>query len=176
MDTPAARRRRLLEVLNPGGSITYPHLDRAVSLAMTYGWQVEPALVHRVRPVAASQRTRTIYTTPIVGDSELALFVHEGGHIEDSVANGRRHQAPHASDVGYLISVDAEIAAWRWAMPVIGWRWNKTMQATMETALRSYARYLETADERRAMDAVIADGFELSRHIIRVGPPERKRA
>ena len=56
-------------------------MDRAIDLAVTYQWSVRPAGNMQV----SAQRSRfTIFTTPMYGDAELALFIHEGGHLQDS--------------------------------------------------------------------------------------------
>ena len=59
-------------MLNPGGTITYAHLDRAVDLAVRY--ELNLALVSDWRRAAACSATRTIETPPIYDDAELALF------------------------------------------------------------------------------------------------------
>jgi hypothetical protein len=162
------RRRELQIVLNPSGAITYPHLGRAVDLALYYWWTVAPADEHQVGIKGYShQATRTIYTMPIRGDAELALFVHEGGHLEDQDADNRRHSH---RDGARMISIEAEVVAWRFAMRRLGWRWNRTMQDSMVVCLQTYGTYIETPDERHAVEALIADGHDQARHVVRIQP------
>ena len=82
------QRRHALSVLNPGGTITYAHLDRAVDLAVRY--ELNLALVSDWRRAAACSATRTIETPPIYDDAELALFAHELGHLENPVSRADR--------------------------------------------------------------------------------------
>ena len=53
--TPSGKRRHALSVLNPGGTITYAHLDRAVDLAVRY--ELNLALVSDRRRAAACSAT-----------------------------------------------------------------------------------------------------------------------
>lgn len=158
------RRRDVLDVLDPARSIQYAHLDRAVGLAIIHGWNVKPCRPGYVR---ASYSERTIWTTPIAGDTELAAFAHEGGHVED--VTDRPGVVIERDGIRWVCDFESELNAWRFALRVLGYRWNDTMNRFMSDCLWSYRPgYVGTWENRRAMDALIAEGAELAKHYVRI--------
>lgn len=150
----AQGRQDIEAVLNPRRAITYTHVDRAVTLAISYKWNVAPA--DKIDNMKAVHSTRTIYSTPIYGDKELASFAHEGGHVEDPDWGLR----PHDDWDGYRNSFDGELFAWRFAMQLLGHhRWNRVMNSHMNDCLWSYRPdYVRNAENRLAMEMLVAEG------------------
>jgi hypothetical protein len=151
--TDREQRQHVLSVLDPRRTITYKHLDRAVGLAVHHEWNLEGISDREL--ATAYLETRTIKTTPIYGDVELAIFCHEGGHLEAPVAD--------------RTSMESEFAAWRWAMNAIGHRWNGAMAREMEACLKSYHPLrVKTYPDLLAMQGVIAEGHEFAKHTVRI--------
>jgi hypothetical protein len=167
-----SRRRTLTDMLNPGGRNRYWGIEFAVGLALKHGWSV--SAIARYDAARAVWHTRTIYTAPIVGDVELAVYCHEAGHLEDvarehhygPTAHVYRHDA--IAGVVTVDSLEGELAAWRWALKTLGRRWTADMQREMEFCLRSYQQYCKTYGLLQKLEAVVAEGVEQARHVVRI--------
>lgn len=162
-------RAEVERVLNPRGS-RYRHVDRAVNLAMRYGWTVMPGRLERA---CANHQTRTIHVPPVDNDVALAVFAHEGGHLEDSGIYEEQDTVRYLADDGltHVVVFAAEVFAWTFAIDVLGFRWNKTMQAEMERCLWSYRsnwRHVQTPENRVAMEALVAGGREKAAGVVRM--------
>jgi hypothetical protein len=152
------RERELEAMLSPPGCVKHPHLDRAVYLALKHEWTI------RVRNISnaiapnfeANQHRHTIWTSPIHGDVELALFCHEGGHVEDP------NPYPQA------ISIEGELRAWGWAQEQLGRRWSRAMENAMEECLATYRPNIAFMHELERYHAVIKEGRERARQIVRL--------
>ena len=96
--TERASRRRELERMLKAPDRPYVNADHAVDLALQHRWHV--VRCHDGR-FAATHKTRTIHTPdPIVGDEAYAVFLHEGGHVEDKdYSRGLPRGAPGGLDV-----------------------------------------------------------------------------
>jgi hypothetical protein len=160
-------RTDLLSILRPrhGDGV---HVDRAVGLALQYGWRV----------VAASDRwtsfweSREIHAYPLATDADFAVFCHEGGHLEDPRSLDR---TPTRKEVSgrQRISIECEVAAWLWAIcKGAGHRWNQKMQQEMETCLRSYQPYVADYPELQRLEMVLAYGEEMAKQVVRLRPLE----
>ena len=169
---PHDRRRQIIAVLNPGGAITYPHLDYAVDLAVQYGWNIEPVTAGD-GGARANRITRTIWTPPIECDESLALFAHEGGHVQDRLDTERRY-SPHPVGQHCRVSIAGEVEAWGFAMRHLGRRWNQAMHQHMVKCLWSYGQgghyFVDSATERVLFDDVIAASREQARGVVRLLP------
>jgi hypothetical protein len=161
------RRRSIEAVLNPDRSIKYNGLDVAVDLATRYRWNVEPTDHAHTR---ACHTTRTISTPPIYGDAELACFVHEGGHVEDTDNATRVGRLIRSDGILWSESLESEFFAWRFALKTLGFRWNATMQSSLEKHLRTYhgVGLVLSHGDLMALNAVIADGAEQARGVVRI--------
>jgi hypothetical protein len=143
--TRAEQRQHVLSVLDPRRDIRYEHLMRAVDLAVQHEWNLEREPERH--KATAHFATRTIRTPPIHGDLELAVFVHEGGHLESPMGDRDR--------------IDNELLAWRWGMKALGFRWSPAMQREMEACLRTYQPLrIKTYQDLQLMEAVFAEGAE----------------
>lgn len=142
-------------VLDPCFASKYQHLDYAIDVAVRYEWNLK--LVSDWKDATGCFSTRTIETPSIYSDVDLAVFMHEGGHVETPVAWADRE------------SMESELAAWRWAMKTLGRRWNTVIQHTMVDCLRTYQSWrVKTYQDLLTMEAVFAEGHELTRHIVRM--------
>lgn len=169
------RRGAIEDILNPRRASAYQFTDWAVDLALRNHWNCAAADHVYTR---ASIRGRVIYTPPVMGDEELALFLHEGGHLQDP--DHGRHDDDVVVMAGGLVhvhSLQAEFFAWRWAMQTLAHRWNTRMQQHLETCLRSYqgiGLFARGYADLQAMNAVIAEGAELARHVVRILPSDAR--
>jgi hypothetical protein len=153
--TRAEQLQHVLSVLDPRRDIRYEHLKRAVDLAVQHEWNLE--LEPERHKATAHFATRTIKTPPIYGDLELAVFVHEGGHLESPMGGDRDR-------------IDNELLAWRWGMRALAFRWNIAMQREMEACLKTYQPLrIKTYQDLKLMEAVIAEGAEQARHVVHLG-------
>jgi hypothetical protein len=103
----------------------------------------------------AVHQARTIVVPPIVDDDSLAVFAHEGGHLEDP--DGHLERTPCE------VTIASEVFAWTFAMRSLGRRWTPACQACMKSALRTYLPGNVTAyhvGEIRLLDELIAVGAE----------------
>jgi len=159
---PWERRRQVERVLNPRGDIRYAGLKFAVDMAVRYEWNIEPVASGKQR---ASQKSRTVWTPPICGEAELAVFAHEGGHVQDPDSDGRRFVAVQGKDgERWAESLEAELAAWQWAMARLArtW-WGKIAQITMERCLSTYQRgNVKTAAQLTIFESVLKEGAFLA--------------
>lgn len=161
------RRRKDLEaVLIPHGE-AYRYADHAVELAVRHDWNVVRACDGRF---AATAATRTIYMPRAVdNDHAYASFLHEGGHIEEPEATTRPFLHEPGEGVTWLLSMEAEIAAWRAALAFANFRWQPAMNMCMEQCLWTYRKSLVMYPEwRTAMETLIADGAQQARHVVRI--------
>ena len=164
--TRLQRVREIEAVLNPDRSITYPHVGRAIDLAIQYRWNVRH--VGHIQ-MAAQLSTRTIFSTPLYGDREFALFCHEGGHLEDPHWSSWPTVQAIRDGEHYTDSLHAERVAWQFALTAAGFCWNKPMHAVLRESLASYRRhYRADAAEERTIDALIAQSDEKARGVVRV--------
>jgi hypothetical protein len=150
------RRQQIESALNPRGTITYEGLTFAINLALEHRWNVAP--VASIDDTRANYQTRTIYSSPIHGDAELALFSHEAGHLSDPDIDDKRR------------GIAIETFGWRWAIKKLGWRWSAAMTREMECCIRTYhgIGLIKCREDLQALEDVIAEGHEANRHIVRM--------
>jgi hypothetical protein len=148
-------------------------VEFAVDLALRFSCHVEP-----VEPgddgVRASQTTKTIWMEPITDDASLAMLAHEIGHCEDPVAE--RPSLPMGRHS--LVAMHGEIAAWAFAMRVLGRRWNHAMHTTLVRCLwayREHGPFIQSQDEREAMDLLVDASAEQARGRVRLLVPNGSR-
>lgn len=162
-----SQRRREVEYVLSGYQPANVHLDRAIHLALTHEWNVEPSPSGEFLARCA---TRTIEIAHrLTSDEDFASFCHEGGHLEDPRASSRP-LTQHEVRPGREISIPGECFAWLFSMRAAGWRWNIHMQREMERCLAGYAAFNDHVTDLNTILATVAYGAELAKQVVRVKP------
>lgn len=160
------RRRAIKAVLDPQNAINYCHIERAIDLAIEADVTVKATTPGNA---SANEAMKTVWTPPILGDTEFAAYVHELGHIARAVDDANAFVVEDEDGQTWRSSLNGECAAWEWAVKALGFRWNTPMQREMERCLRSYQpSVVKTIADLQALERTLADGEEAARHIVRI--------
>jgi hypothetical protein len=143
------RRNELTAALRPAEIVfRNAHLERLNADV------IETALRHniRVRPVAMGQGAfaysseRLIACPPVTNEFTYAVALHEIGHLVSP--DGDSSQYRYVVAEKSCVAIGGEVGAWRWAVAHAGNNWSTEMQGRLYDAMKDYATFANSNDER----------------------------